>query len=169
MSCRACASREAIIVGVTRDSRAGCVQTYRTGSTERHEGQALHCNCVETVEPCTACTGEVDDIDFVCQRKGRECSRSCSDRKVQQRRSNVRVLGRIICNNKFMMIEAARRGLGVAWLLHEPEVDELIASGQLVTVLDGWCDPFPGFYLYYPSRRQHSEAFKLVIDAVRWG
>ncbi|WP_313392162.1 LysR family transcriptional regulator [Sphingobium yanoikuyae] len=81
---------------------------------------------------------------------------------------NVRVSGRIICNNKFMQIDAAARGLGLTWLLEEPNVKERIAAGDLVTILDEWCEPFPGFHLYYPSRRQHSHAFRLVIDALRW-
>jgi DNA-binding transcriptional LysR family regulator len=81
---------------------------------------------------------------------------------------NVRVSGRIICNNKFMQIDAAKRGLGLAWLLRDESINALLASGTLVTVLEDWCEKFPGFFLYYPSRRQHSHAFRLVIEALRF-
>lgn len=59
----------------------------------------------------------------------------------------VRVSGRIICNNKVMQIDAAARGLGLTWLLEETKVNERIASGDLVTILGDWCEPFPGFQL----------------------
>ncbi len=81
---------------------------------------------------------------------------------------NVRVSGRIICNNKFMQIDAACRGLGLTWLLEEPNVNQRISTGELTTILDDWCEPFPGFHLYYPSRREHSHAFRMVIDRLRW-
>lgn len=43
-----------------------------------------------------------------------------------------------------------------------------IAEGNLVSELEGWCDPFPGYYLYYPSRRQPSPALSLVVEALRY-
>ncbi|MET0245628.1 MAG: LysR substrate-binding domain-containing protein, partial [Sphingomonas sp.] len=42
-----------------------------------------------------------------------------------------------------------------------------IADGRLVRVLEDWCEPFAGYYLYYPSRRQPSPAFALLVDALR--
>ncbi|MFV0275730.1 MAG: LysR family transcriptional regulator [Parahaliea sp.] len=80
---------------------------------------------------------------------------------------NVRVSGRIICNNYSMQIDAARRGLGLTWTMSD-FATSLIEAGELVTVLDDWCNEFPGFHLYYPSRRQHSHAFELVVKALRW-
>ncbi len=80
---------------------------------------------------------------------------------------NVRVSGRIICNNREVQVDAARQGLGLAWML-EDFAAPLVASGALVSVLDDWCEPFPGFHLYYPSRRQHSRAFELILKALRW-
>lgn len=79
----------------------------------------------------------------------------------------VRVTGRIICNNRNVQIDAAKRGLGLAWMLQDFALP-LIESGELVGVLDAWCDEFSGFHLYYPSRRQHSHAFELIINALRW-
>jgi DNA-binding transcriptional LysR family regulator len=43
-----------------------------------------------------------------------------------------------------------------------------IASGKLIRVLQDWCEPFPGYYLYYPSRKQHTTAFALLLDALRY-
>lgn len=83
------------------------------------------------------------------------------------RELNVRVSGRIICNNRVMQIDAVKRGFGLAWVMQDTAAD-LIEAGELVTVLDDWCNSFPGFQLYYPSRRQHTHAFELVVKALRW-
>lgn len=80
---------------------------------------------------------------------------------------NVRVSGRIVCNSRDVQIDAAKRGLGLAWLLRDAAMPH-VTEGGLVTILDDWCEAFPGFHLYYPSRRQHSRAFELVITALRW-
>ena len=81
---------------------------------------------------------------------------------------NVRVSGRIIGNNQAMRLDAVRRGLGITWMLREPQVEALIAEGALIPVLDDWCEPFPGFHLYYPNRRQKSVVFDMVIQALRY-
>jgi len=80
---------------------------------------------------------------------------------------NVRVSGRIVCNNQEVRADAVRRGLGLAWMMQDFALP-LLEDGDLVPVLDDWSGEFPGFHLYYPSRRQHSRAFALVIDALRW-
>lgn len=80
---------------------------------------------------------------------------------------NVRVSGRIFCNNQEVRADAVRRGLGLAWMMQDFALP-LLDDGDLVPVLDDWSGEFPGFHLYYPSRRQHSRAFALVIDALRW-
>lgn len=80
---------------------------------------------------------------------------------------NVRVDGQLTFNTSPSIVEAALAGLGVAWLPEEefaPHIDE----GRLIRVLEDWCTPFPGYYLYYPSRRQPSPAFTLVVDALRY-
>jgi len=61
---------------------------------------------------------------------------------------------------------AALDGLGIAFL-PEDEFAPHIEDGRLVRVLDDWCAPFDGYYLYYPSRKQPSPAFTLVLDALR--
>jgi DNA-binding transcriptional LysR family regulator len=63
-----------------------------------------------------------------------------------------------------MMIVATTAGAGPAFLL-EDQVKPLIADGQLVRVLGDWCAPFPGYHLYYPSRRHPSPAFSLLVEA----
>ena len=82
------------------------------------------------------------------------------------REINVRVHGRAVFNSVAMMRQAALEGLGLAFLPQDMvEVD--IREGRLVRVLEEWCEPRPGYHLYYPSRRQPSPAFSLVIDALR--
>lgn len=79
---------------------------------------------------------------------------------------NVRVDGQLIFNTSPSMVDAALAGLGVAFLPEE-EFAPHIEEGRLVRVLEDWCAPFPGYYLYYPSRRQPSTAFSLVVKALR--
>jgi DNA-binding transcriptional LysR family regulator len=57
-------------------------------------------------------------------------------------------------------------GLGIAYL-PEDEFAPHLTEGRLVRVLENWCEPFGGFHLYYPSRRQPSQAFSLVVEALR--
>ncbi|VFS87880.1 LysR substrate binding domain [Kluyvera cryocrescens] len=59
-----------------------------------------------------------------------------------------------------------RPGWGLAYV-PDDTVREAIADGRLQHVLADWCVPFPGYYLYYPSRRQHTTAFSLLVDALR--
>lgn len=80
---------------------------------------------------------------------------------------NVRVEGQFICNDSLMVLTAAENGLGLA-CVPDHMVEDAVAKGKLVKVLEDWCPPFPGYHLYYPSRRQHSPAFALLIEALRW-
>jgi DNA-binding transcriptional LysR family regulator len=80
---------------------------------------------------------------------------------------NVRVDGQLIFNTSLSMVDATLAGLGVAFL-PEDEFAPHLEEGRLVRVLDDWCPPFPGYYLYYPSRRQPSPAFSRVVDALRY-
>lgn len=79
----------------------------------------------------------------------------------------VRVEGQLILNNLSQRIDAALDGLGLAYVPQD-SVQSALEAGQLIQVLEDWCEPFPGYYLYYPSRKQHTSAFALFIDAVRW-
>jgi len=82
------------------------------------------------------------------------------------RQLNVRVEGQAVFNTSPHIVLAALDGVGVAYLPEE-EFEPHIQDGRLVRVLQDWCPPFPGYHLYYPSRRQHSPAFALVIEALR--
>ncbi len=79
---------------------------------------------------------------------------------------NVRVDGPLIFNTSTHIVQAAVAGLGVAYLPEE-EFEPYLQEGRLVRVLEDWCPPFSGYYLYYPSRRQSSPAFTLVANALR--
>lgn len=79
----------------------------------------------------------------------------------------VRVEGQLTFNNLASRVEAATSGMGLA-LVPEDCVAQAVSEGKLETVLDDWCEPFPGYYLYYPSRKQHTAAFSLLIDALRY-
>lgn len=84
-----------------------------------------------------------------------------------RRKLNVRVEGQLVFNRPAQMLNAALAGMGLAYLL-EDVVRRHIAAGRLKRVLADWCPPFPGYHLYYPSRRQPSPAFTLLVDALRY-
>jgi DNA-binding transcriptional LysR family regulator len=83
------------------------------------------------------------------------------------RAMKVRVEGRYTSNNSAMNLKAALTGLGLAYV-PEDRVQSHIADGRLVRVLADWCAPFPGYHLYYPSRRQATPAFALLVEALRY-
>ncbi|WP_395945518.1 LysR family transcriptional regulator [Brevundimonas sp.] len=83
------------------------------------------------------------------------------------RELRVRVDGQLVFNNIALRLESALQGLGLAYL-PEDHAAEAIAEGRLVRVLDDWCEPFPGYHLYYPSRRHTSPAFALFVEALRY-
>ncbi|KQZ42022.1 LysR family transcriptional regulator [Ensifer sp. Root558] len=80
---------------------------------------------------------------------------------------NVRVEGQFVSNDVPIIIDAALGGLGLA-CLPDDHLGPLVKSGRLVPVLEDWCPPFPGFHLYYPSRRLASPAFALLVEALRF-
>ncbi len=82
------------------------------------------------------------------------------------REIRVRVDGQLILNSLPQRIDAAVNGLGLAYVPEDAIVDAL-AEGRLVRVLEDWCPVFTGYHLYYPSRRQHTTAFALLIEALR--
>lgn len=79
----------------------------------------------------------------------------------------VRVEGQLVFNNIAMRLDAAQKGLGLAYM-PEDLVETHVADGRLIRVLADWCEPFSGYHLYYPSRRQTSPAFTLLRDALRY-
>jgi DNA-binding transcriptional LysR family regulator len=84
-----------------------------------------------------------------------------------RRELNVRVEGQIVLNSAALIMQAALAGFGLAYL-PEDRVRAPIADGRLVRVLADWCPPFPGYHLYYPSRRQPTPAFRLLVDTLRF-
>ena len=80
---------------------------------------------------------------------------------------NVRVEGQLILNRGPLILDAARAGHGIAFLM-EDYVTEAIGGGVLEYVLDDWCPPFDGYHLYYPSRRQPTPAFSLLVETLRY-
>ena len=83
------------------------------------------------------------------------------------REVKVRVDGQITVNNIALRLASALDGLGLAYV-PEDQVLRQIQAQRLVRVLANWCPPFAGYHLYYPSRRQHSAAFGLMLDALRY-
>lgn len=85
----------------------------------------------------------------------------------KRREMRVRVEGQLVFNGTSPMLTAAIAGLGLAYVpedLAQPYID----AGTLKRVLGDWCEPYSGYHLYYPSRRQSSPAFALLIEALRY-
>lgn len=80
---------------------------------------------------------------------------------------NVRVEGQLAFNDLAMVLDACRAGFGIAFA-PDDHVQEDLDAGRLVAMLEDWSPPFPGYHLYYPSRRQVSPALALLVDALRW-
>jgi len=79
----------------------------------------------------------------------------------------VRVDGQLAFNDLSLSLRAARIGLGIAYV-PDDIVQSDIDAGRLVRVLADWCAPFSGYHLYYPSRRQPTPAFALLVEALRY-
>jgi DNA-binding transcriptional LysR family regulator len=84
-----------------------------------------------------------------------------------RRELRVRVEGQLIFNGSAPMLDVAIAGAGLAYL-PEDDVRNHIAEGRLVRVLADWCPLYPGYHLYYPSRRQPKSAFALLVNALRY-
>ena len=78
----------------------------------------------------------------------------------------VRVEGQVVFNGTTQMLNAALAGFGLAYV-PEDLAQPHLAKGRLKRVLEDWCPPFSGYHLYFPSRRQSSAAFALLLDALR--
>jgi DNA-binding transcriptional LysR family regulator len=83
------------------------------------------------------------------------------------RELRVRVEGQLVFNSIALILDAALAGFGLAYL-PEDQVRPYLPDGRLVRVLADWCPPFSGYHLYYPSRRQHTPAFALLVDGLRY-
>ena len=79
---------------------------------------------------------------------------------------SVAVNGPLIVDDVELVIRAAIEGIGLSFV-SEGLVEPQLKSGELIRVLDDWCQPFPGFFLYYPSRKQQPAALAALIDTLR--
>ena len=79
---------------------------------------------------------------------------------------NIAVRGNLILDDAGLMLDAATDGIGLAYTA-DSYAAPYLANGRLQRVLADWCPPFPGFYLYYPGRRQISAALRALIDALK--
>jgi DNA-binding transcriptional LysR family regulator len=82
------------------------------------------------------------------------------------REVRVRVEGQLTFNGTAQLLNGALAGCGLAYV-PDGLVEAHLAKGRLRRVLADWCQPFSGYHLFYPSRRQSSAAFALVVDALR--
>lgn len=83
------------------------------------------------------------------------------------RELHVRVDGPLAFNSNALVLRAALEGFGLGCVF-EDQIRDHVAAGRLVRVLADWTPPFPGYHFYYPSRRQPSAAFNLIVDALRY-
>ena len=83
------------------------------------------------------------------------------------REVRVRVEGQLTFSESAPMLDATLAGFGLAYL-PEDSVQGHIADGRLIRVLADWCPPYPGYHLYYPSRRQPTPAFALLVQELRY-
>jgi DNA-binding transcriptional LysR family regulator len=79
---------------------------------------------------------------------------------------SVAVHGPLIVDDLELVTRAALDGVGLAFVA-EQEIARHLADGTLVRVLQDWCQPYPGFFIYYPSRRQQTAALAALIDVLR--
>lgn len=84
----------------------------------------------------------------------------------QGHKLNVRVEGQLVFNTSELIMRAALAGQGLAYL-NEGQLEPYFADGRLIRVLDDWCEPFPGYHLYYPSGRQPTPVFTLLLEYLR--
>jgi DNA-binding transcriptional LysR family regulator len=83
------------------------------------------------------------------------------------RELKVRVDGQLVLNSTSQMLNAALAGFGLAYV-PDDAARSYLAEGSLTQALEDWCPPYSGYHLYYPSRRQPSPAFALLVDALRY-
>jgi DNA-binding transcriptional LysR family regulator len=79
---------------------------------------------------------------------------------------SVAVNGPLVVDDVELLVRAALDGIGLAFVSDERDESQL-ESGDLIRVLEDWCQPFPGFFLYYPSRRQQPAALSALINTLR--
>src|SRR4051812_16342702 len=144
-------AKDMVAVRIGPDLRLAIVAapSYFAARPEPKSPQDLvHHNCINFRQPSA---GGLYAWEF--EKRGREL--------------RVRVDGQLVFNGAYQILNAARGGFGLACIL-EDMVQADLAEGRLKRVLGEWCAPFSGYHLYYPSRRQPSPAFALLVDALRF-
>ena len=144
-------AKDMIAVRIAPDMRmavVGAPSYFKKRSEPRKPQNLIEHNCINLRLPTH---GGVYAWEF--EKAGREL--------------RVRVEGQLTFNATAQMLNAALAGLGLAYV-PEGMVEPHIAKGVLKRVLADWCLPYTGYHLYYPSRRQSSAAFALVVDALRY-
>jgi DNA-binding transcriptional LysR family regulator len=143
-------ARDMIAVRIGPDARmavVGAPSYFRNRSEPKKPPQLVEHNCINLRLPTH---GGLYPWEF---EKG-------------SRELKVRVEGQLVFNTTTQMLDAALAGLGLAYL-PEGLTQPYINKGRLKRVLEDWCPRYPGYHLYYPSRRQPSAAFALLVDALR--
>jgi DNA-binding transcriptional LysR family regulator len=143
-------AKDMIAVRIGPDMRmavVGASSYFRKSTAPKHPQDLMGHNCINLRLPTH---GGLYAWEFA---KGR--------REVQ-----VRVEGQLTFNSTPQMLNAALSGFGLAYVPEELAQPHL-AKGRLKRVLEDWCPPYAGYHLYYPSRRQHSAAFALLVEALR--
>ena len=144
-------AKDMIAVRIGPDMRmvvVGAPNYFKTRSVPHHPRDLTAHNCINVRLPTL---GGLYVWEF--ERRGRELK--------------VRVDGQLVLTNLDMRLNAVLAGVGLAYL-PEDMVQNLVAKGKLVAVLDDWCAPYAGYHLYYPSRRQHTPAFAALLETLRW-
>lgn len=112
------------------------------------------------------CPRDLLDHDCIKRRQATSGGFYAWEFEQEGRELRIRVEGRLTFNDSYAMIDAAVLGYGVAYLPEDIVRDE-IAAGRLVVILDAYSPKFPGYFLYHPSNRQHSPAFRILVEALR--
>ena len=143
-------AKDMVAVRIGPDMRmavVGAPPYFKTRPGPKRPQELIHHNCITLRLP----HGALYAWEF--EKGGREL--------------RVRVDGQLTYNTTAQMLNAALAGMGLAYVpegLAQPH----LAKGRLKRVLEDWCLPYSGYHLYYPSRRQSSAAFALLVDALRY-
>jgi len=144
-------AKDMIAVRIGPDLRmavVGAPSYFATRAEPKTPQDLVNHNCINFRQPSA---GGLYAWEF--ERRGREM--------------RVRVDGQLVFNGVYQIRNAARAGFGLAYLMDDV-VQADVAEGRLTRVLADWCPPFSGYHLYYPSRRQPSPAFVLLVNALRF-
>jgi DNA-binding transcriptional LysR family regulator len=116
--------------------------------------------------PPPATPGELPAHDCIGRRLPTDNGLLSWEFQKQGKSFTINVSGRLAFNVNELIVNAALGGHGLAWV-RQDQVSDALADGQLLTVLDEWSASFPGYHLYYATRRS-STALALVVDALRY-